>query len=181
MSPRVHFRALPLAALLLAVVGAAPAFAQGPKLAYIDTERVLLESNTGKAALAELKTLQQSKEAELKAKQDEAAALKKRLDEGRLSLAEDTIADLSQQLEEKGIELRRLQDDATRQLNKRKDEVLAKIDQKVMPIINQYGKEQGFTMIFRKFESGLIYADQSVDITAAIIQRVDATASAPGG
>ncbi len=34
-----------------------------------------------------------------------------------------------------------------------------------MPVINQVGKEQGYTLIFRKFESGLIYADEAVDIT----------------
>ncbi len=33
------------------------------------------------------------------------------------------------------------------------------IDERVMPVINQVGKELGYTLIFRKFESGLIYAD----------------------
>ena len=34
-----------------------------------------------------------------------------------------------------------------------------------MPVINQVGKELGYTLIFRKFESGLIYADEAIDIT----------------
>jgi hypothetical protein len=34
-------------------------------------------------------------------------------------------------------------------------------------------------MIFRKFESGLIYADDTVDITSTVIQRMD-TAAAQG-
>jgi hypothetical protein len=48
-----------------------------------------------------------------------------------------------------------------------------------MPVINQVGKELGYTLIFRKFESGLIYADEAVDITASIIQRLDGAAAAP--
>ncbi|HXO20202.1 MAG TPA: OmpH family outer membrane protein, partial [Thermoanaerobaculia bacterium] len=55
-----------------------------------------------------------------------------------------------------------------------KDDVLGAIDQRVMPVINQVGKEQGYTLIFRKFESGLIYADEAIDITDLVIKRLDA-------
>ena len=37
-------------------------------------------------------------------------------------------------------------------------------------------RELGYTLIFRKFESGLIYADDGVDITNVVIQRIDAGA-----
>jgi outer membrane protein len=100
------------------------------------------------------------------------------MNDGRLSLAQDKLADLSKQYEEKEIVLKRAQDDATRELNKKRDDMLAQIDERVMPVINQVGKELGYTMIFRKFESGLIYADDTIDITNVVIQRLD---SAPQG
>ncbi len=49
-----------------------------------------------------------------------------------------------------------------------------------MPVINQVGKELGYNMIFRKFESGLIYADDALDITTQVIQRLDAAAPKTG-
>lgn len=174
----VPLRTAVAAALLLAAAGASPAAAQGPKVAVINTEQVLLESQTGKAALAQLRELREAKEAEGQALQDEVQELRKRLTDGRLSLAEDKLAELEQQLEEKGIELRRFQDDATRELNKRRDEVLAEIDRKVLPIINQVGREQGYSLIFRKYESGLVFAADEVDITSEIIRRLDAGAAA---
>jgi outer membrane protein len=169
------------AAVLLAAAGALPAAAQELKVAVINTEQVLLESATGKAALAELRQLREAKEAEGEALSKEVDDLRKRLTEGRLSLAEDKIAELERQLEEKGIALRRFQDDANRELNQRRDEVLAAIDRKVLPIINQVGQEQGYSLIFRKFESGLVFASEEVDITGEIIRRLDAggAASAP--
>jgi outer membrane protein len=176
---RVPSRTLLAAALLLAAGAAVPAAAQAVKIAVINTEQVLLESTTGKAALAELRQLREAKEAEGNALQKEVEDLRKRLTEGRLSLAEDKIAELEQQLEEKGIELRRFQDDASRELNKRRDEVLATIDRKVLPIINELGREQGYSLIFRKFESGLVFASEEVDITGEIIRRLDASAAAP--
>ncbi len=54
--------------------------------------------------------------------------------------------------------------------------MLAQIDQRVMPVINQVGKDLGYTLIFRKFESGLIYADEAIDITSVVIQRLDTAA-----
>lgn len=166
--------AAPLAAQQAAPAAAAPAAAGALKIAVIDTEKILLSSQAGKKALADLKKLQEQKEAELRGKAQELKDLQTKITEGRLSLAQDKLAELSKQYEEREIALRRLQDDATRELSKKRDEMLAQIDSRVMPVINQAGKDLGYTLIFRKFESGLIYADEAVDITSLIIQRLDA-------
>jgi outer membrane protein len=174
-----------VAGLLVLAVSAAPASAQQPaaapapaagpiRIAVIDTEKILLSSTAGKKALADLKKLQEAKETELRGRAQELKDLQTKISEGRLSLAQDKLADLSKQYEEKEISVRRLQDDATRELTKRRDEMLGQIDQRVMPVINQAGKDLGYTLIFRKFESGLIYADEAIDITNVIIQRLDA-------
>jgi hypothetical protein len=47
-----------------------------------------------------------------------------------------------------------------------------------MTIINQVGTELGYTMIFNKFESGLVYAQEGVDITDLILQRFDSSSEA---
>jgi outer membrane protein len=189
---RIRFGAAVCAVALLASASAAvaqapaaPAPAPAPaarqagpiKIAVIDTEQILLSSQTGKKALADLKKLQEQKEGELRTRQQEIKDLQTKVADGRLSLAQDKLAEMDKQLEDKVIALRRYQDDATREMNKRKDEVLGGIDAKVMPVINQIGKEMGYTVIFRKFESGLIYADEAVDITPVIIQRLDGGAS----
>jgi outer membrane protein len=170
-----------VAGLLGLALAAAPAAAQQAapaggtiKIAVIDTEKILLSSVAGKKALADLKKLQEAKETELRGRAQELKDLQTKISEGRLSLAQDKLSDLSKQYEEKEIAARRLQDDATRELNKKRDEMLAQIDERVMPVINQAGKDLGYTLIFRKFESGLIYADEAVDITPVIIQRLDA-------
>jgi outer membrane protein len=169
-------------AALVALGLAASAAAQQPplKVATLDTERILVTSQTGKKALADLKKLQEQREGEIRAKAQELKDLQTKISEGRLSLAQDKLAELQKQFEEKEIQLRRFRDDATRELNKKRDEILAQIDKQVMPVINQLGKELGFTLIFRKFESGLIYADEAIDITDSIIQRLDGAAPKAG-
>jgi len=159
-----------------AVAQAAPAPAGQIRVAVIDTEKILLSSNAGKKAVADLKKLQEQREKELGARAQELKDLQGKINDGRLSLAQDKLADLSKQYEEKEIAIRRAQDDATRELTKKRDEMLASIDDKVTPVINQGGKELGYTLIFRKIESGLIYVDDVVDFTNVVLQRIDAGA-----
>ncbi len=170
-----HLRALLGAlALVLAATVATPALAQdGVKIAIVDTQRILAESATGKAAQAEMEALRDAKTAEGQALQQEIESLRARLNEGRLTLSEDAIAGLEQQLEDKAIELRRFQDDANRELQKKQAAVLQKFEASVMPVINTVGSEGGYSLIFSKFESGLLYADDSVEITDEVISRLD--------
>lgn len=171
--------ALALAVALLAVAGAAPAAAQGIKVAVIDVQRLVTDSVAGKEALARLKKLQDDKIAEGKTKQEEIEQLRKRLNDGRLSLADDKIAELEKQLEDQVTAYRRFQEDAERELNKTQEQSFAEIERRVAPIIEQAGREGGYTLIFNKYQSGLVYADEASDITSQIVTRFDAATAAP--
>ena len=67
--------------------------------------------------------------------------------------------------------------DAERDVQKRRQDEIEKIETAVFPIINGLGKEGGYTLIFNKFQSGLVYADDAVDITNEVIKRLDAAAT----
>jgi outer membrane protein len=173
------------AGLGLALFGAEPAAAQatppaGPaKIAILDVQRLVTDSLPGKEALAKLKKLQEGKVAEGKAKSDEIDALRKRLNEGRLSLADDKIAELEKQLEEKITAARRFQEDAEREFTKSRETTFQEIERKVFPVIEKYGQENGYTFIFNKFQSGLLFAANGTDVTDEIIKRFDGQAAAP--
>jgi outer membrane protein len=166
-----------LALTIVALLPASAAVAQAGKMAVIDVQRLVTDSVAGKEALARLKKLQDDKIAEGKAKNDEVDSLRKRLNEGRLSLADDKISELEKQLEEKVTGLRRFQEDAEREFNKSREATFGEIERRVFPVIEQVGKESGYTFIFNKFQSGLLYADDAADITNQIIQRFDGAAA----
>jgi len=172
---------LPVFALLGLAWGAPLAAQTTVKVAVIDVERILLESNRGKTALQEIDDLRKQKQQQGQAMQKELTDLQTRFTEGRLSLAEDKLAELRKEIEDKTIALKRFQDDATRELTKKRDEVLDQIEQSVFPVINQIGKEGGYTLIFNKYNSGLVYANDAVDITAEVIERYNASTAGQGG
>ncbi len=158
-----------MAALLIATV-AIPASAQF-KVAVIDVQRVVTESDPGKEALRKLKELSDKKVQEGQALQQEVAALREQFDKQRFTLAEVKLQELSKQIEDRSIALERFQDDAQRELNDARRRTLGALEERIMPVINQIGQEQGLTLIFNKFQSGLVYADETVDITSDVIRR----------
>jgi outer membrane protein len=99
--------------------------------------------------------------------------LQRRLANGAAGLSREETARLQRELEQKTIDGQRLQDDANRELKRRQERTAEQIEGRVMPMIETLGKELGFHMILRKFESGLLYADESLDITDELIQRLD--------
>jgi outer membrane protein len=167
-----------LAVTLGVALAPATARAQGLKVAVIDVRRLVTDSVAGKESLARLRKLQEERVAEAKTKQDEIEQLRKRLSEGRLSLSDDKIAEMEKQLEEKVTGFRRFQEDAEKELGKSQEQAFADIERRVAPIIEQAGKEGGYTLMFNKYQSGLVYADEAADITNQIIQRFDAAAPA---
>ncbi len=172
--------ALPFVVLLLVMLATAqslvaqPAAAEPPmKVAIIDVQRLVTDSKVGKAALDVLRSLQEQKQAEADAMQQEIQDLRTRLIEGRLSLSEEKLEELQKNLEQKIIDYRRFQDDADRELKKGQEKAFADIERQVMPIIADLGREFGYTAIFNKYQSGLLYAKADADVTDVVLERFD--------
>lgn len=152
-----------------------PAPSSGPavKVAVIDVQKILTDSNEGKKALASLKKLSDGKMKEARAKQVDITDLRSRIAEGKLTLSEDKLADLEKQLEQKVNDFQQFQQDANHELQTARDKAFNQIENEVMPIINAVGQKGGYTLIFNKYQSGLLYAPDAIDITNEIVKKFD--------
>lgn len=160
---------------------AAPMFAQNvpARVAVVDVQKVLTQSAAGKAAYDKLKKLQEDKVAKAKAMDDEMKKLESDLNTKRLSLSEDKLAEMQKQIADKRISMQRYAQDADREIGEARDRELQALQVKIEPVIDAIGKEMGLALIFNKFESGLVYASEAVDITDTVVQRFNASAGAP--
>ena len=154
---------------------ALPAAAQELSIAVIDVQRVVTESDPGKQALQKLKELQDAKIDEGRALQQTLAGLQEQMSKQRFTLSEERLAEMNKQLEDGQIALQRFQDDAEREIDEARRRELGGLEGRIIPVINQVGVERGFTVIFNKFQSGLVYAYDSVDITDEVILRFNTT------
>ncbi|MEN8163726.1 MAG: OmpH family outer membrane protein [Acidobacteriota bacterium] len=158
-------------ALFLVAIGVATSGMAQVNIAVIDIQRVVTDSDAGKEALGKLQQLQDGKIAEGRAIQEQMDALREQLSKQQFTLTEAKVAELSKQIEDKGIEMRRFQDDAQRELDEARRTALGGLEERILPVIDQVGKEKNMTLIFNKFQAGLVYADESVDITDEVIRR----------
>jgi outer membrane protein len=152
---------------------ACPALAQQPPwpVAVIDVQRVVEESAAGREAMNRLRKLQDDKVAQGRKLAEELANLRRQLDTQRVTLTEAKVAELQKQIEDKQVELQRFQDDAQNELEEAKNKELSALEKQIMPIINEVGREKKLALIFNKFQSGLVYADDAVDITDEVLRR----------
>lgn len=166
----MHRLSLRTGLLVLALVAAMPAAAQ-VNIAVIDVQRVVTDSDPGKEALGKLKELQDAKIDQGRGLQQELAALQEQISKQRFTLSEQRLGELTKEIEDKQIALQRFQDDAERELDEARRRELGGLEGRIMPVINEIGAERGLTLIFNKFQSGLVYADDAVDITDDVIRR----------
>ncbi len=165
--------------LLVAVAAAAlalPMFAQTTpaRVAVIDVQKVLTQSTAGKAAYDKLKKMQDDKMAQAKSMDDDLKKLDAEIATKRLSLSEDKLTDMQKSLADKRINMQRYAQDAEREIGEARDRELMALEAKIKPVIDAMGKEMGLAAIFNKFESGLVYASDAIDITDTVIQRFNA-------
>ena len=161
---------------------AIPALAQSSapaRVAVIDVNKVLSSSTAGKVAAAKLKQLQEDKMARAQKLDEEIKTLDNDINTKKISLSEEKLADMARQLSDKKIAMQRFAQDADRELGEARDRVMADLNQKIMPVVDQIGKEMGLAAIFNKFESGLIYASDAIDITDVVIKRFNDAQGAP--
>ena len=162
-----------VAASLVAVA----AFAQGTastgatsttmRIGVISVEKLVQESALGKEAFNRVKKLNDQKKDEADKLSKELRDMEQKLADQGSALADDKREQLQKTYQEKAIAFKRFQDDANRDLETAQKKELAELEKRVFPIINQVGKERGFTLIFNKFQSGLVFADDSVAVPSA--------------
>jgi outer membrane protein len=160
---------------------ATPMFAQNTpaRVAVIDVQKVLTQSTTGKAAYEKLKALQEERVAKAKQLDEDARKLETDITTKRISLSEDKLAEMQKQLADKRISMQRFAQDADREIGEARDRELQALEAKIKPVIDGIGKEMGLAAIFNKFESGLVYASDAVDITDTVIKRFNEAGPTP--
>ncbi len=158
---------------------APPASATSLRIGVINVERLVQESALGKEAFNRVKRLNDVKKDEGDKLQKELRDLEQKLADQGSALADDKRETLQKSYQEKAIAFKRFQDDATRELDAAQKKELGELERRVFPVINQVGKDKGYTMIFNKFQAGLLYADDGVDLTDEVLKVFNTTVAVP--
>ena len=156
-------------------------FPEGAKLAYLDIQRVAAESAEGKVSTARVQALNQKKVAELNDLNKRLLADQQKLQSQGAMLNEGARAELERAIDRQQKDLQRSQQDAQEEVQQLQTDLQNTFQGKLYPIIQQVVAEKGIEILFSQRDSGIVFANPALDLTADVIKRFDAAqaASAP--
>lgn len=165
--------------LILAVAGLLSlALAQEQtKIGVVNSQEVLEKSSEGKKAIAQLQEKDKSQQDRLSKLDEEIRQLETKLNTQRLTLTNEAILQMSSDLEKKRTDRKRLAEDALREIQDLRLRLFNKVQNELLPIIEQVGKERNIEIIFDLASSGTIYFNPAIDLTEEVIKRYDASKS----
>ena len=161
-----------MAAVLLLVFASYTTAAE-VKIAYVNLQKALNDSNTGKDAKAEMANEIKKRQLEIDAKQEELKKLKEELEKKGALLSKEVREQKEAEFSKKSQEFQRSFVQSEDVLRKKEQESVREIIKELEEIVKAMAKEKGYTYVFEKNESGILYGPADSDLTEEIVKRYD--------
>jgi outer membrane protein len=160
-----------LAGIVAACIASSALFATAAdmKLGYIDMQRALNGSDAGKEAKEQLAARVKKFQDEINVKQDDLKKLKEELEKQGMLLSDSTRATKEKDYQNKLKEFQRFTKDAQDELQSKDEEFTRKILEGMEKVIQEYGRQKGYTFIFVKNES-MLFVDEKADLTEDVLK-----------
>jgi outer membrane protein len=153
-------------------------FQNGLKYAYVNLQVVATESAQGKAFNAKVKALQDQRVKELQDKNKAMQSNQEKLDKGASVLNDQARAQLQSEIERQQRDIQRATEDAQQELQGLTQQLQGEFEKLVLPALDQVAREKQVHFVFDAAQSGLVWADPSMDLTADVVKALDASAGA---
>jgi outer membrane protein len=138
----------------------------------VDMQEVLNKSQKGLAVKQRLDGERGARQKDLDAKQQEVIKLQAEFEKQAPLLSEQAKREKSEAIQRKTRDAVRIAEDANRDFDKRVREAELDITREILGVVQEYGKDQGFSLILER--SMVVFGASTVDITSEIIKRYDA-------
>ncbi len=151
------------------------------KIAVVDLQRAINETEEGRKAKANLKKLFESRQQGLDKKQEELKKLKDEIEGQKNVLARDVLEKKVESYQKQLVELQQVYVDYQRELAEKEGELTKVIIERMEKILRRIGQAEGYAMIVERNEAGVIFAPTNLDLTDVVIQRYNAGEGNEGG
>ena len=162
------------AALLAVCISAGTAFAADSKIGYIDMQRAINTSESGKEAKEQLAARLKKYQDEINVQQNDLKRLKEDLEKQGMLLSDSARSSKEKDYQQKMKEFQRFTKDAQDELQGKDEEFTRKIIEGMEKIIQEFGRKNGYSFIFVKNE-GMLFVDEKADVTDEVLKLLNAS------
>ena len=148
--------------------------AEPPAIGYVDVRKVMLESKIGKKNRAELEKMIKEKKAVLGKEEERIKTMQQAFQKDQLMMTDAQKQQKQKEFLEKAEAYQKMARDAKQEVDKKDNEYTSHTLTEVRAIIGDLAKEQKLSMVLELSESGLLYADEKMDLTRKVMEKYDA-------
>lgn len=157
-------------AALLALGASAPALAE-IKVGVVNYGRLMQDSPQAKSALSAIQGEFAPRERELQTQQAQLKAKEDRLQKDGATMSEAQRGQAEKELRDGYRDLARKQSEVQDDFNARRNEEMSRLQRALIEEVQAYAKAQAFDLVLA---DGVIYYNNSMDITTAILSALQA-------
>lgn len=147
----------------------ASAMAEGFRIAYVDGDKLVLESPQYQSLQKNLEADFKRRDNELLAKQAQVEKLIEKLDRDGLTMSDSERTRLESDIRSRKHKLKGLLEEYREEFNIKRGEAREQLQREVSEVIQQVGKSEGYDMIL---SAGVVYYSDNVDITNKVLDRL---------
>ena len=138
------------------------------KIGFVNTERVFREAAPAKRAQQALEREFSARNAELAKVEKQGRDLQSELERENVTMSEPARREKERQLADISRNFQRLQREIREDLNLRRNEELAKVQERATRVINQIAEQDKFDLIVQE----AVFASSRIDITEKVIRAL---------
>jgi len=144
------------------------------KIAYVDIQRAVNESNAGKDAKKVITKEVEKFQAQIADKQKILQNMKESLEKQAPMLNPEARATREKEYQNKLREFQRWGEDTQNEINQKRMEMERNISLGLQKVIQKVGADEGYTLILEKNETIVLYFTKALDITDRVLKLYDA-------
>ncbi len=145
------------------------------KVGVIDLQRCIQDSIEGKKAKNNLQAKKDDMQKKLDVRQNKLLQIKKELEKQSMMLSMDAKQDKEKEFERQRREFKYFYDDISNQMRKAEAEVRKVLLGELETVVGDIGQKGNYTLIFERRSSGIMYLQNTVDLTDEVIKAYDLT------
>jgi outer membrane protein len=147
------------------------AYASDLKIGYVDLNKALNSSDTGKKAVKILEDMVRAKQKFIDQKGDDIKKLDDELIKQASVLNPEALKEKREEREKLMRDYQRMVKDSQQEIQKKQADLMEDIIKELRNVVNTIGKEEGYMVVFERTESGILYIPEDVDLTDKLIKR----------
>ena len=173
-----RYKGIIAAMVATVILAAGPAIAQGLKIAVIDVNKVLNESEAGKVARKKMEDRYEELKKKVDSLSEEAKKMKEEIDKQKILLGKEKLKAKEDALAAKVAELRKVSKESEDEMQRRQRDLTREVLKVIEGQVDKIVKEEKIDLVLER-SSGVVHFDPSLDITGKVLALVNK--EKPGG